>query len=262
MPVWAYQEDEMAKKFLAILIAVLMVAALVACTPGTPDEETTTDDNRIDVGETTSGTESESEETDETGEQVTNNDEKTPGELDYTESQGKVYILNKNGAVNLRKADGTVFKSFPNGTEFQKIAVSSDGTMTKVVYEGTEYYIYSSGLTTLADPDEGFVEESFTLVLATDALKIRIVPDFENTHEPIGFYQKNDEVKVVAVNTTNPDEPWYKVEFVNADGETKTGYVSAAKKWYVQDETDTGTGTEADTTTETEGSTGTETETE
>ncbi|MBQ4090709.1 MAG: hypothetical protein IJC64_00165 [Clostridia bacterium] len=252
----------MAKKFLAILIAVLMVAALVACTPGTPDEETTTDDNRIDVGETTSGTESESEETDETGEQVTNNDEKTPGELDYTESQGKVYILHVNGAVNLRKADGTVFKSFSNGTELQKVAVSTNGEWTKVVYENEPYYIISSGVTVLADLDEGFEDESFTLVLATDSLKIRIAPDYENTHDAIGFYQKDDEVKVVAVNTTNPDEPWYKVEFVNYSGETVFGYVSAAAKHYVQDETDTGTGTEADTTTETEGSTGTETETE
>ena len=248
MPVWAYQEEKMAKKFLAIIIAVLMVAALVACTPSAPEQ--TTEDGKITLEETTSATETESDETTETGEQVTNNDEKTPGELDYSESQGKVYILHENGAVNLRKADGTVFKSFPNGTELQKIAVSSDGSMVKVVYENNEYYIYSTCITTLANLDEGFVEESLTLVLKTDSLKIRRVPDFEDAADPIGFYMKDDEVKVVAVNTTNPDEPWYKVEFVANDGQTKTGYVSAAKKWYVQ-ETETGTAnTETETGTE------------
>ena len=235
----------MTKKILAIILAALMVVTMVACTNGNKDEDTTTD-GKINI--TTEGSTDDSTESDETGAPVDTTEDKTPGEYDYNESTGTVYILHANGAVNLRKADGTVFKSFPNGTELQKIAVSSDGSMTKVVYEGKEYYIYSSCVTTLADPDEGFVEENLTLVLATASLKIRRVPDYEDAHEPIGFYQEGNEVKVIAVNNTNPDEPWYKVEFVANDGSTKTGYVSAAKKWYVQDKTETGSETESNTT--------------
>lgn len=244
----------MTKKILAIILAALMVASLAACTGGEGNE--TTDEGKINITEnTTNGSTEQTTEPDgETGGNVDTSVEKTPGELDYTESVAKVYILHKNGAVNLRKADGTVFKSFPNGTELQMIAISADGSVTKVVFEEETYYVYSSCVTTLADPDEGFEDADLTVVVATASLKIRIVPDFENTHEAIGFYQEGDEVKVIAINTTNPDEPWYKVEFVSADGETKTGYVSAAKKWYVQEETTEGTNTEAAT----DGETGTE----
>ncbi|MBE6584300.1 MAG: hypothetical protein E7649_04850 [Ruminococcaceae bacterium] len=235
----------MTKKILAIILAALMVAALAACTNGNNGGESTTDGGTINVGnnESNNGTETEP---DETGSEVQTPDNvEAPGELDYVESTGFVYILHKNGAVNLRKADNSIFKSFPNGTKFQKIAVSEDGSVTKVVYEGEQYYIYSTGVTTLENLDEGFVEESKTLVLATDSLKIRIAPDYENTHEAIGFYQKGQEVKVIAVNVSNPEEPWYKVEFVAYGGETKTGYVSASAKHYVQ-ETETTETTDAE----------------
>ena len=208
----------MTKKILAIILATLMLATMVACTNGNQNEDTTTE-GKINI--TTEGSTDDSTESGETGAPADTTEGKTPGELDYTESQGKVYILHANGAANLRKADGTTFKSFANGTEFQMIAVSSDGSMVKVVYENNEYYIYSVCITTLANLDEGFVEESLTLVLATASLKIRMVPDFEDAHEPIGFYQEGNEVKVIAVNNTNPDEPWYKVEFVANDDERR-----------------------------------------
>ena len=245
----------MTKKILAIILAALMVATMVACNNGKPEDTTT--EGKINI--TTESSTDDSTESGETGAPVDTTEGKTPGEYDYTESTGTVYILHKNGAVNLRNADGTKFESFKNGTSFQKIAVSTDGTITKVVYEGKEYFVYSSGVTTIADPDEGFVEVSKTLVLETESLKIRIVPDFESLQEPIGFYNKGDQVKVIAVNTTNPEEPWYKVEFVNYDGQVTYGYVSAAAKHYVQDETTEATGT---TTTETTGATTTESTTE
>ena len=71
--------------------------------------------------------------------------------------------------------------------------------------------------------------------------------------------KKGDTVKVIGVNNENPDEPWYKVEFVAYGGETTVGYVSAAKKHYVQDETETGTDGTVTTEAETEGETETET---
>ncbi len=246
----------MSRKLLAILSALLIAASLVACNNG--GDEETTDDSKIDINqETGTGKENSDDETDELGSELGTaapSEIGDPGEYSYTESKGTVYILHANGAVNLRNADNSIFKSFNNGTELKKLAVSTDGEWTKVEYEGEEYYIISSGVTSLANLDEGFVEESKTLVLEADSLKIRIAPDYENTHDPIGFYQKGNEVKVVAVNTSNPDEPWYKVEFVAYGGETKTGYVSAASKHYVGEETEANT--EAATEASTEASAG------
>ena len=216
----------MTKKILAVILAVLMIAALCACTPN--EEEETTTDNRIDINDpenTGSGTES-----NETGSQVENPPvTDVPGELDYTASEGKVYILHENGAVNLRNADGTVFKSFPNGTELNRIAVSNDGEWTKVVYEGKEYYVVTACVTDIADIDEGFVETSKTLTLATAALSIRIAPSMNNSI--IGYFDEGDEIKVIAENAT---EGWYKVEFVAYGGETKTGYIASNAKYFVE----------------------------
>lgn len=240
----------MSRKLFAILMALVIAASLVACN-GDENEGTTGEKVNTPTETGTEATTNDAE-TGEEGSEIGTGapvDSSVPGELDYVESHGTVYILHRNGAVNLRKADGTVFKSFNNGTELQKIAISENGEWTKVVYEEETYYIISSGVSALANLDAGFEEKELTLVIAADSLKIRIAPDFENTHEAIGYYQKGDEVKVIAVNTTNPDEPWYKVEFVAYGGETATGYVSAASKYYVQEET------EADTTVDTEATT-------
>lgn len=240
----------MSRKLLAILMALIIAASLVACNT---EEEDPTDDPTDAVTETGTEADTSENETDEEGSEVGTGaavDSEIPGDYDYVESLGTVYILHKNSAVNLRKADGTVFKSFNNGTELQKIAVSANGEWTKVVYEGEEYYIISSGVTTLVDLDAGFEEVDLSLVIAAESLRIRIAPDYENTHEAIGFYQKGDVAKIIAVNTTNPEEPWYKVEFVAYGGKTEVGYVSAASKHYVQDET--GAPTEAATEASTE----------
>ncbi len=222
-------------------MALIVAASLVACNN---EEEDPTEEPTNTATETGTEVDTSEKETDEEGSEIGTGapaDSSVPGELDYVESIGTVYILHKNSAVNLRNADNTIFKSFNNGTELQKIAVSTNGDWTKVLYEGEEYYIISSGVTTLANLDAGFEDVDMTLVIAAESLKIRIAPDYENTHEPIGFYQKGDEAKVIGINTTNPEEPWYKVEFVAYDGETKTGYVSAASKHYVQDETEAAT---------------------
>ena len=224
----------MNRRLLAIISALLISASLCACSGG-KEEETT--GNKIDVPpqeETSSETE-----TDEQGSQIKPPvADEAPGELEYTAKDGKVYILHENGAVNLRNADGSVFKSFDNGTAFDRVAVSKDGEWTKVKYEDKEYYVVTSCITDLRDLDEGFAKVEKTLKLKTAALSIRMSP--ETTGRVVGYYNEGDEVKVIAENTTTG---WYKVEFTAYGGETTIGYVASDAKYYETDET-----TEAATT--------------
>lgn len=230
----------MNRRLLAIISALLISASLCACSGG-KEEETT--DNKIEVPsreETSSNTE-----TNEQGSQINPPvADKAPGELEYTAKDGKVYILHENGAVNLRNADGTVFKSFDNGTEFERIAVSKDGEWTKVKYEDKEYYVVTNCVTDLADLDEGFAKVEKTLKLKTDALSIRMSP--ETTGRVVGYYDKGDEVKVIAENTTIG---WYKVEFTAYGGATAIGYVASDAKYYEADETTEAATTDSEETT-------------
>lgn len=230
----------MNRRLLAIISALLISASLCACSGG-KEEETT--GNKIEVPsreETSSNTE-----TNEQGSQINPPvADKAPGELEYTAKDGKVYILHENGAVNLRNADGTVFKSFDNRTEFERIAVSKDGEWTKVKYEDKEYYVVTNCVTDLADLDEGFAKVEKTLKLKTDALSIRMSP--ETTGRVVGYYDKGDEVKVIAENTTIG---WYKVEFTAYGGATAIGYVASDAKYYEADETTEETTTASEETT-------------
>ena len=230
----------MNRRLLAIISALLISASLCACSGG-KEEETT--GNKIEVPsreETSSNTE-----TNEQGSQINPPvADKAPGELEYTAKDGKVYILHENGAVNLRNADGTVFKSFDNGTEFERIAVSKDGEWTKVKYEDKEYYVVTNCVTDLADLDEGFAKVEKTLKLKTDALSIRMSP--ETTGRVVGYYDKGDEVKVIAENTTIG---WYKVEFTAYGGATAIGSVASDAKYYEADETTEAATTDSEETT-------------
>ena len=230
----------MNRRLLAIISALLISASLCACSGGKEEEPT---GNKIEVPsreETSSNTE-----TNEQGSQINPPvADKAPGELEYTAKDGKVYILHENGAVNLRNADGTVFKSFDNGTEFERIAVSKDGEWTKVKYEDKEYYVVTNCVTDLADLDEGFAKVEKTLKLKTDALSIRMSP--ETTGRVVGYYDKGDEVKVIAENTTIG---WYKVEFTAYGGATAIGYVASDAKYYEADETTEETTTASEETT-------------
>ena len=219
----------MNRRLLAIISALLITASLCACADN--NEEDTTDTNKIDISNNETGTGE--NETDEQGSQINPPvADKAPGELEYTAKDGKVYILHENGAVNLRNADGTVFKSFDNGTEFERIAVSKDGEWTKVKYEDKEYYVVTNCVTDLADLDEGFAKVEKTLKLKTAALSIRMSP--ETTGRVVGYYNEGDDVKVIAENTTIG---WYKVEFTAYGGATAIGYVASDAKYYEADET-------------------------
>lgn len=259
----------MNRKLLAILAALLLTVSLCAC--GDKEEETT--DGGINIGGTeveASGDETDEDDTDNDTEDADESEDETqapeagkPGEYEYTtlETPETVYVHSDTGAVNLRDADYNQLGSIKNGVSLERIGVSTDadGHWSKVVYKGETCYIASKYLTTIADPDEGFVacDKTVYLTEGTVSMNVRDLPSVDEG-KIIGTVYKDEPIKVIAVNTV---DGWYKVEIKNNDGNTITGYVAANPK-YIEVETEAAT--EATTEAGTEGATeaGTETGTE
>ena len=232
-------------KKLAILLAVLLALSvcLIACnkadeededdTPSKkPTEVTTVDDENNTTEDNTTGNEE-------------NTTENNPGgntdvEKTYTftdlETPVNVYALK---AINLREepsfADNVAKKSVDTGTELVKIAESNETDVDsndveykwfKVKFEDKEYYVKSTLVTSLADPDEDFVEVEKTLY-AKGTLKVRLVPSMEN--EEVGYINLGDEVKIIAENTASG---WFKIEFESKYTPKGEYYVVSDAKWW------------------------------
>lgn len=226
----------------ALVVIIVVVATFAACGGNNNGgEETTTDDNKVELPSGSEGSEDGSDKDPE------------PEDLTFTDcAEQDVYVLHQNGAVNLRSnpdyTSESVAVSVNNGTKLTKIAESSNGEWTKVVYEENTYYIASKCLTTFADLDEGFVACEKTLIKGEGSLNIRIEPAMSDK-DILGHYSEGDEVKVVAENTTTG---WYKVEFENANGDTIFGYIANDAKYFVNNEEETSSETESDTESESE----------
>ncbi len=217
----------MNRRLLAIFAAILLTASLCACREEQETNESGSKDNIII--DTTSGTDT-SDET-ESGNKEDTTNEIPVTDLKFVDEKGTVYTISPTGAVNLRSepvvADSTKKDSVENGTELQKIAVSEDGSWTKVVYDGQEYYIKSAYLTTLKNLDEGFTAVSKTLTMA-GSLYVRVAPSMDN--EAIDTLNEGDKIEVIAENT---ETGWYKIKF---DGTyAKEGYIASDAKYFVQD---------------------------
>ena len=222
----------MTRKFIAIFAAILLTASLCACNGASGDGEETTGGNKINIGTeaesgtAADGTEAESEESEEATTEAA-------VEITFSEQKDTVYVIHSSNQVHLRSEpnmlDGTQKGVVANGTELQRIAISSDGAWSKVVYDGAEYYIGTACITTLKDLDAGFTATSKTLTLA-GSLYVRIAPSMDN--EAIDTLYKGDVVTVVAENT---ETGWYKVTF---DGTyASEGYIVSNAK-YFDSETD------------------------
>jgi hypothetical protein len=237
------------KKIIIIIAAVVAlaviasVASLVACGNGNNPENGETESTINVPGE--SGNENESDEGNE-----------NTGELTFTDcAPADVYVLNKNGALNLRTAPNytadSVKVSVPNGTKLSKIAVSNNGEWFKVEYNNEVLYVVSKYTTNFADLDAGFVACEKTLVKNDGSLTIRIEPAVSN-NDVLGYYSAGDEITVVA---ENKDLGWYKVEFVDTDGNKIFGYIANDAKYFEGGEEESTTETtEAETEVETEAS--------
>jgi uncharacterized protein YgiM (DUF1202 family) len=241
----------MIKKILALLLVLLLSVALFACNE---TEEDTTDNGKINIE-----TEETGSEVGETGNEIetgkVNTEVGDPGEYSYSECNETVYVNNPGSAVTLRTAAYEPKGSVAHGTELKRIGLSTDEAnyWSKVLYQENEYYVATKFLTTMQNPDEGFVEVSKTVQIneQTGSLKIRNIPTMESS-TVIGYANTGKDVKVIAENT---ETGWYKIEFVNADGETVQGYIASDAKYFVSNKAETETGTEAGTEATTEANT-------
>ncbi len=230
------QEEPQMKKLVILLAALLILSvSLIACaSPNDDEEETSKTPNEIvdstGEDETTGG-----EETSTDDNQGTDEPEKT-----YTftalEESVNVYALTN---LNLREqpsfADSVAKKSVPTGTALIKIAESNETSIDsndneykwfKVKYEDQEYYVKSTLVTSIEDPDDGFVEVTKTLY-AKGSLKVRVVPSMEN--EAAGYINAGDAVKIIAENTATG---WYKIEFEGKYTPKGEYYVTANAEYW------------------------------
>lgn len=232
----------MTKKIIVIFTALLLTASFCACSGGKGNGETTAPTGTVNVEGSTG---SENATGDETGTSSTNPNATAanPGEYSYTECNDTVYV---KSPVTLRTADYKAKGSVAADTELKRIGISKsddefDGYWSKVIYEEETYYVASKFVTTIKNPDEGFVEVTKTVRLgeSTQYLNVRDLPDMSGA--VIGDVKNGQDIKVVAENTTTG---WYKIEFVKA-GETEKsfGYIASDAKYFAS-ETET-TDTEA-----------------
>ena len=121
-----------------------------------------------------------------------------------------------------------------------------NGHWTKVIYNEETYYVASRYVTTMQNPDEGFVEVTKTVKFneKTNSLFVRDIPDM--TGIEIGNVYNGEEIKVIAENTTIG---WYKIEFTNIAGEKAVGYI-ASDAIYYEGATETSAVTSVETTEE------------
>jgi hypothetical protein len=218
---------------LLLIVTLLMSALLVSCV----------DDGKEYDDYEDFQTNSTEKETDEQGSEVgtaASTEIGNPGEYSYTECDQTVFVNNPGSAVTLRTAEYVSKGSVAHGTELRRIGLSTDEAnyWSKVIYEEKEYYVATKYLTTLSNPDEGFVDVDKTVVVneKTGSLNIRNLPSMESTI--IGHAVAGKDIKVIAENTTSG---WYKVEFKNNEGNTATGYIASDAKYFETATTETTT---------------------
>ena len=123
--------------------------------------------------------------------------------------------------------------SVNDGTELVKIAESNESAIDsegneykwfKVKYDDAEWYVKSTLVTSMSNPDDGFTAVTKTLYLNTKSLSIRLYPNTENP--AVGYLYKGDAVKIIAENT---ESGWYKIDF---EGST---YTPAGEYYVVSD---------------------------
>ena len=242
---------------LATLVALMMCISLFACTDNNTEDDTNDKINVVETDENGNVIES----GDEIGPGNQNTEIGDPNEYDYIERDEAVYVNNPGSAVTLRSEDYEAKGSVKDGTELRRIGLSNDEAnyWSKVLYNGETYYVASKFLTTIKDPDEGFVEVDKIVVVndETGSLNIRNLPTTEGS-QIIGWAVAGAETKVVAENS---EIGWYKVEFTPyGSDKVAYGYISSDKDFFVVTEDDADenatTGSTAESNDEAEGGSG------
>ena len=142
-----------------------------------------------------------------------------PAQVTYTPVDETVYITTKNAVLKL-VANTAENIQLGQLTELRRIGKSS--SWSKVEYQGQQYYIASSLLTTDDLQEKTFVACDKLLYVNTGSVNIRLYPSAENNYSLIlGSRTKGDSVKVIAENGT-----WSKVQWTEEET-TKTGFIKS-----------------------------------
>ncbi len=200
----------MKKRVIALLMAGLLTASMVSCVatggPGDgstePQQQITTPD---DAGTTDAG----------------------PG-ITWQNVDQTVYTLD---SVKLREepsTSATVIQTLPKETELRRVRTST--SWSEVEYNGKKGYVSNVYLTGVDLLGKNFtaVDGGSKVMYANAKVTIRLYPTTEEFSSKIGYFEVNDEVKVVAAN-----DKWSKIEY-KVKEETKyyfvnSHYLSASK---------------------------------
>lgn len=140
-----------------------------------------------------------------------------PEDVTYETRNETVYVISKNASFR-QVSDTSKTATFGLITEMTRTGYSS--SWSKVQYEGTEYYVATSALTTDDLTGKTFTSCNKTRYVNVNQVNVRKLASAEDAvSEILGTIALDTEVKVTAES-----EKWSKVE-VSIDGKTVTGFI-------------------------------------
>ncbi len=192
----------MKKRVIALLMAGLLTASLASC---------------VVTGDGGGGTEPNQNITSTTGEDVT---PQNPT-IVWQDVDQVVYTLD---SVKLRAEASTsaqVLQTLPKETELRRVRTST--SWSEVEYNGQKGYVSNVYLTGVDLLGKNFtaVDGGSKTMYANAKVTIRLYPTTEDFSSKIGYFEVNNEVKVVATN-----DKWSKIEYKVKD-ETKYYFVNS-----------------------------------
>ena len=199
---------KMKKTIGLMILAGVLTASLASCVVKTPDQQPAPTGNETFYSPST-------------GSSVTpiipTSD---PSQVTYAPVDETVYITAKNAVLKL-VANTAESIQLGQITELHRIGKSS--SWSKVEYNGQQYYIASSLLTTDDLMEKTFVACNKTMYVNTGSLNVRQYPSAENSYSTIlETRSQGDEVKVIGENGT-----WSKIEWTH-EGAKKTGFLKSS----------------------------------
>lgn len=140
-----------------------------------------------------------------------------PEDVTYETRNETVYVISENASFR-QVSDTSKTAKFGLITEMTRTGYSS--SWSKVQYEGTEYYVATSALTTDDLTGKTFTACNKTRYVNVNQVNVRKLASANDTvSEILGTISLDTQVKVVAENET-----WSKVE-VAIDGKSVTGFI-------------------------------------
>ncbi len=142
-----------------------------------------------------------------------------PADLTYAPADETVYISAKNAGLKLAE-DTTRSITLGITTELHRIGTST--SWSKVEYQGAQYYIASSLLTTDDLGEKTFTSCQKTMYVNTGSVNVRLYASAENAFSTIlSNRSAGDAVSVIAENGT-----WSKIEWTEK-GAPKRGFIKS-----------------------------------